>query len=72
VAELGRDRDTLAWALRGIAETGGWQTGKLYDLACAIYACRDEHVEALALTPQHERTPTVAPCRRGAPPQERP
>lgn len=59
MAELGRDHETIAWARRGIAETRGWQTDKLYDLACAAYARRGEHVEALALRrAQHEQTPT--------------
>jgi hypothetical protein len=59
MAELGRDQDTLAWALRGIAETRGWQTGKLYDLACAVHARRDEPLEVLALRrTEYERTPT--------------
>ena len=30
--ELDRSDDALAWARRGIAETNGWQVGKLYDL----------------------------------------
>jgi hypothetical protein len=32
MAELDRDDETLAWTARGIAETDGWQTAKLYDL----------------------------------------
>lgn len=49
MAELGRDDDTLAWTARGIAETHGWQTAKLYDLTCAAQTKRGRRLEVLAL-----------------------
>ena len=59
MAELGRDQETLEWALRGIEETRGWQTDKLYDLACDVRAGREEHAESLALRrAQYAQTPT--------------
>ena len=59
MAELGRDDETLAWTARGIAETHGWQTAKLYDLACAVHAKRGHPLEVLALRrAQHERMPS--------------
>ena len=59
MAELGRDDEVLVWAARGIAETSGWQTGKLYDLACAVHARHGTGTEVLRLRrAQHEQTPT--------------
>ena len=56
MAELGRDDDVLSWALRGIAETDGWQLDKLYDLACGVHERRAAPLEVLALRrEQHER-----------------
>ena len=49
IAELGRDDDVLGWSMRGIAETHGWQTGRLYDLACETHARRGEPLEVLGL-----------------------
>ena len=61
MAELGRDDDVLAWTARGIAQTSGWQTAKLYDLACAVHAKRSEPVEVLRLRrTQHERMPSLS------------
>jgi hypothetical protein len=61
MAELGRDDDTLAWTARGIAETHGWQTAKLYDLACAVHTKRGQPLEVLALRrAQHERMPSLS------------
>lgn len=61
MAELGRDDETLAWTARGIAETHGWQTAKLYDLACAVHAKRGHPLEVLALRrAQHERMPSLS------------
>lgn len=58
MAELERDEDVLSFALRGIAETSGWQVEKLYDLACDVHMRAGAFVEALALRrQQHERTP---------------
>jgi len=59
MAELGRDDELLAWALRGIERTSGRQTGRLYDLACDTYTRRAAPLEVLALRrAQHERSPT--------------
>ena len=61
MAELGRDDDTLAWTARGIAETHGWQTANLYDLACAVHTKRGQPLEVLALRrAQHERMPSLS------------
>jgi hypothetical protein len=62
MAELGRDDEVVTWARRGIAQTSGWQTDQLYDLACSAHIRRGEPLEALALRrAQHERTPTTPP-----------
>jgi uncharacterized Zn finger protein len=70
MAELGREHDVLSFALRGIAETSGWQVDKLYDLACGMHERAGAPVEALALRrQQHERTPsssTYSTLRRAA------
>ena len=70
MVELGREEETLAWALRGIAETQGWQVGTLYDLACGVHERRGSPVEALALRrQQHGRAPSAgsyATLRRAA------
>lgn len=59
MAELGRDDLVLSWASRGIAETGGWQLGALYDLACKTYGRSDQPLEVLRLRrEQHERMPS--------------
>jgi len=59
MAELGRDDEVLVWTARGIAETSGWQTAKLYDLACAVHARHGTGTEVLRLRrAQHEQTPT--------------
>ena len=61
MAELERDDDVLAWTARGIAETNGWQTAKLYDLACAVQTRRAEPLEVLGLRrAQHERMASLA------------
>ncbi|MGA8339778.1 MAG: hypothetical protein WB761_33890 [Solirubrobacteraceae bacterium] len=61
MAELGREDDVLVWCERGIAETRGWQTGRLYDLACETHARRGEPLEALRLRrSQHERMPSLS------------
>jgi len=58
--ELDRLEDALAWAVRGIRETSGWQTDRLYDLACKLHASAGRPAEALALRrAQHERAPTA-------------
>lgn len=70
MAELERDEDVLSFALRGIAQTSGWQVDKLYDLACEVHERADAPVEALALRrQQHERAPsasTYSTLRRAA------
>jgi hypothetical protein len=54
--ELGRDDDVLAWALRGIAETNGWQVAQLYDLAAGVHSRRSRDGEVLLLRKeQHQR-----------------
>ena len=72
MAELGRDDDVLSWALRGIAETDGWQLDKLYDLACGVHDRRTAPLEVLALRrEQHERmasSSSYAALRRAAEP----
>jgi uncharacterized Zn finger protein len=61
MAELGREDEVLSFALRGIAETSGWQVDKLYDLACGVHERAGAPVEVLALRrQQHERTPTAS------------
>jgi hypothetical protein len=62
--ELELDDEALAWATRGIAESSGWQTEKLYDLACDVHARRNEPLEVLALRrAQHERMPSSSTDR---------
>jgi hypothetical protein len=56
MAELGRDEEVLLWAVRGIAETDGWQVEKLYGLACAVHERRSAPLEVLSLRrEQHKR-----------------
>jgi uncharacterized Zn finger protein len=70
MVELEREHDVLSFALRGIAETSGWQVDKLYDLACGVHERAGAPVEALALRrQQHERSPsasTYSTLRRAA------
>lgn len=70
MAELDREDDVLSFALRGIAETSGWQVDKLYDLACDVHERAGAPVEVLALRrQQHERAPsasTYSTLRRAA------
>jgi hypothetical protein len=62
--ELGLDDEALAWAMRGIAQTSGWQLSQLYDLACNVHEAREEPLEVLALRrAQHERMPSSATYR---------
>jgi hypothetical protein len=64
MGELGLDDEVLAWATRGIAETSGWQTVKLYDLACDVHTRRGQPLEVLALRrAQHERMPSASTYR---------
>ncbi len=59
--ELDRSDDALAWARRGIAETSGWQVGKLFELAAGVLADRDERDEVLDLRrEEHERMPSAS------------
>ena len=61
MAELGREDDVLAWCERGIAETQGWQTARLYDLACETHARRGQPLEVLRLRrSEHERMPSLS------------
>ncbi len=61
MGELGLEDEVLAWATRGIAQTSGWQTEKLYDLACGA---QTEPLEVLALRrAQHERMPSSSTYR---------
>ncbi len=65
MAELGREDDVLAWTARGIAETRGWQTAELYDLACAVHIRRSAPLEVLRLRrAQHERMPSSSTYAR--------
>jgi uncharacterized Zn finger protein len=60
MAELGRDDDVLVWTARGIAQTTGWQTSKLYDLACTVQTRRSAPLEVLKLRrTQHEQMPST-------------
>ncbi|MGI8430547.1 MAG: hypothetical protein ACR2OB_14875 [Solirubrobacteraceae bacterium] len=60
MVELDLPEEALAWATRGIAQTRGWQTDRLYDLACAVHTNAGRHVEVLAIRrAQHERSPTA-------------
>lgn len=59
MGEIGRPDLVLDWTTRGIAETSGWQTDALYDLACSTHADRDEPLDVLRLRrAHHERNPT--------------
>ncbi|MGC9220829.1 MAG: hypothetical protein ACP5H2_05680 [Solirubrobacteraceae bacterium] len=65
MAELGRDEEVVEWARRGIAQTSGWQTDRLYDHACAAYLRQDRPLDVLAMRrAQHERTPTGSSYRQ--------
>ena len=70
MVELEREHDVLSFALRGIAETSGWQVDKLYDVACGVHERGGAPIEALALRrQQHERAPsasTYSTLRRAA------
>lgn len=51
----------LAWCKRGIAQTQGWQTPRLYDLACETHAGCGQPLEVLRLRrSQHERMPSLS------------
>jgi len=59
--EIGRDDLALSWALRGIEATAGWQTDRLYDLACRLHNEAGAPTEALRLRrAHHERTPSTS------------
>ncbi|MBV9001027.1 MAG: hypothetical protein JO304_18345 [Solirubrobacterales bacterium] len=59
MAELGRDDLVLEWTSRGIAETDGWQVGRLYELACETHARLGQPLEVLRLRrSHHERMPS--------------
>ena len=59
MGELELDDEALAWSVRGIAQTSGWQVGRLYELACGVHERREEPLEILALRrAQHERMPS--------------
>ena len=62
MAELGRDDDdVLAWCERGIAETQGRQTARLYDLACKTHPRRGKPLQVLRLRrSQHQRMPSLS------------
>jgi len=56
MAELGREDEVLRWCRQGIERTSGWQTARLFDLACEIHARRGQPLEVLALRrAEHER-----------------
>ncbi len=57
--ELGRNDDVLAWSIRGIAETSGWQVAQLYDLAADVHERQSNQQELLRLRrEQHNRMPS--------------
>lgn len=65
MAELGREDEVLAWCERGIAETQGWQTSRLYELACETHTRRGEPMEVLGLRrSEHERMPSLSSYNR--------
>lgn len=70
MAELGRDDLVLEWTARGIAETDGFQVGRLYDLACETHVRLGQPLEVLRLRRYlHERMPsssTYVALRRAA------
>ena len=64
MGELGLEDEVLAWARSGIAQTSGWQTAQLYDLACAGHARRGEPLVVIELRrAQHERMPSSSTYR---------
>lgn len=59
--EIERDDLARSWALRGIEATAGWQTDRLYDLACRLHNEAGAPAEALRLRrAHHERTPSAS------------
>ena len=61
MAELSRGDEVIAWCERGIAETQGWQTGRLYDLGCETHGRRGQPLEVLRLRrSQHQRMPSIS------------
>jgi hypothetical protein len=50
MSEIGRSDLTLQWTRRGIAETDGWRTGLLLDLASRTYGKLGKPMEALRIT----------------------
>jgi len=64
MGELGLDDEVLTRSTRGIEQTRGWQVSQLYDLACAVYARREQPLELLVLRrAQHERMPSSSTYR---------
>ena len=49
---------------RGIAETQGWQTARLYDLACETHARRGQPLEVLGLRRSEHRMPSLSTYSR--------
>jgi uncharacterized Zn finger protein len=70
MTELGDEDGVLHWCRQGIERTSGWQTSRLYDLACEIHTIRGQTLEVLALRrAQHERSAsssTYAPLKAAA------
>ena len=65
MTELGDEDEALRWSRQGIERTSGWQTSRLYDLACEIQTRRGQPLEVLALRrDQHERSPTSSTYRQ--------
>lgn len=59
--EIDRADLALSWATRGIEETAGWQTDRLYTLACRLHTEAGAPTEALRLRrAHHERTPSTS------------
>lgn len=59
--ELDRPDLALEWAMRGIAESSGWQVAELYDLASRLHVQANRPSEALRLRrAHHERTPSAS------------
>ncbi len=68
--ELDRGDDALAWAMRGVGSTSGWQVAKLYDIAAGVLAARGDEAGVLDLRrEQHRRmasSTTYATLRKTA------
>ena len=65
MAELGRDEDVLARALSGPERTSGWQTARLYDLACEAYTTYSTPPTTGTQTVRPQAASAAGPADRG-------